>query len=87
MSKIKFKNGNAELIEKPNYNTVKDCDSGDLFMYNNDLYLVVDTCGMLIFSFQTYELGEPEDFHINDIDPVAIYRGEIEVDIEKFSFM
>ena len=87
MSKIKFKNGNAELIEKPKYYTIEDCNNGDFFMHNNNLYLMVDTCGMLIFGFNTYELKDFEDYYISDTDPIAMYCGEIEIDIEKFKFM
>lgn len=87
MSKIKFKNGNAELIEKPKYYTINDCDNGDLFMYHNDLYLMADTCGALVFCFKTNELKDIEDCNFHTTDPVAMYCGEIEIDIEKFKFM
>lgn len=83
MGKIKFK-GDIELIEKPKYYTVADCDNGDLFMYNNSLYLMIDTCGMLAFSFDTCEI---KDFENKNTDPVAIYFGQMEVEVEKFHFI
>ena len=87
MSKIKFKNGNEELVERPKYYTIDDCDNGDLFIHNENLYLMVETCSRLIFCFKTNELKDIEDCHIHTSHPVAIYSGEIEVDAEKFRFM